>query len=324
VIRFPVFVARGLGGCCILGNDFHLKFETVIDYGMKLVRLRNSSGRVVRAPFLRNDEEPDLEMEPEIIRNTPGHPTTLKQEDEVVIIDSLLLLSEWGFPQSVLELRLIVKSYLDARGLTVEHFKDNLPGRDWALGFLKRHKRIVSQRVCQNIKQKRAKTTREDILEYFSNLKEQVSNIPASHILNYDETNFTNHPKSKKLIFKTKTKRPERILNSTKTSFSVMFTITSDGLCLPPYVVYKAEALWNKWTEGGPKGCRYNRTASGWFDAATFKDWFTTVMVPWAKKLSGLKVVIGNNLSSHFSVDVLNKCFYMISSLFVCLPILHI
>lgn len=80
----------------------------------------------------------------------------------MVIIDSLLLPSEWSF----FELRLIVKSYFDARRITVEKFKTNLPGRDWALGFLKRHKRIISllsQRMRENIKRVRAKTTREDI-----------------------------------------------------------------------------------------------------------------------------------------------------------------
>jgi len=43
---------------------------------------------------------------------------------------------------------------------------------------------------------------------------------------------------------------------------------------LPPYVVYKAEHLWDLWTTGCLKGARYNRSKSGWFDAVTFKDWF--------------------------------------------------
>lgn len=43
-----------------------------------------------------NEQYPDLE--PEIKRHKPGHPTILKEEDEVVIIDSLLLSisCEWG------------------------------------------------------------------------------------------------------------------------------------------------------------------------------------------------------------------------------------
>lgn len=265
-----------------------------------------------------SDSEPD-EIPVQIDRKKSGHPTCLSKEDESIIADSLALLSEWGFPLDKLELRILTKSYLDARGVVVPLFKDNLPGRDWALSFLKRHKNVLTQRMCQNIKQKRAMTSRELLQEYFTKLKESLVGIPDGNILNYDETNFTNDPKSKKMIFKAKTKRPERIINYTKSAYSVMFAITDNGMCLPPYTVYKAEALWDTWTEGGPPGARYNRTKSGWFDSASFEDWFFTIILPWAKSREGPKLVIGDNLSSHFSTEVLKMCKQN-NILFVCLP----
>lgn len=51
VWRFPIFVAKGLGGCCILGNDFHLRFQTTINFGERNVRLVNPGGRVICVPF---------------------------------------------------------------------------------------------------------------------------------------------------------------------------------------------------------------------------------------------------------------------------------
>jgi len=42
-----------------------------------------------------------------------------------------------------------------------------------------------------------------------------------------------------------------------------MFAGTASGYLLPPYVVYKAENLYDSWTEGEPKGTRYNRSKSG-------------------------------------------------------------
>lgn len=45
-----------------------------------------------------------------------------------------------------------------------------------------------------------------------------------------------------------------------------MFSATADGVSLPTYVVYKAENLYTQQIEGGPRGSRYNRTTSGWFD----------------------------------------------------------
>lgn len=92
------------------------------------------------------------------------------------------------------------------------------------------------------------------------------------------------------------------------------------GEILPPYVVYKAKDLWENWTLHGPKGCRYNATISGWFDAhIIFTDWFNKTLLRHPKKKPGKKVIIGDNLSSHLTPYVIDQCkkenFY-----FVCLP----
>ena len=100
---------------------------------------------------------------------------------------------------------------------------------------------------------------------------------------------------------------------------SVLFSATANGELLPTYVVYKALHLMNTWTEGGPAKVRYNRTKSGWFDSVTFEDWFFTVVVPWAKKLDRKKVIIGDNLSSHLSPQVVKACERE-NITFVCLP----
>ncbi|CAG4958214.1 unnamed protein product [Colias eurytheme] len=43
----------------------------------------------------------------------------------------------------------------------------------------------------------------------------------------------------------------ERVTNTSKTAVSLMFAATAEGQILPVYVVYKAEHLWDTWTEGG-------------------------------------------------------------------------
>ncbi|CAI6368774.1 unnamed protein product [Macrosiphum euphorbiae] len=75
------------------------------------------------------------------------------------------------------------------------------------------------------------------------------------------------------------------------------------GVLLPPYIIFKASEMWQPWTEGGPKGqsccsepcCSkgscYNRTAHGWIDGVTFKDWFKTSFMPHAKRQVGKKSV---------------------------------
>lgn len=87
-----------------------------------------------------------------------------------------------------------------------------------------------------------------------------------------------------------------------------MFAGTAEGEILPPYVVYKSTHLWNSWCDGGPKGTRYSRTRSGWMDSEHFEEWFNSIVLPWARRKEGQKVVIGDNLSSHLSPNVLEIC----------------
>ena len=47
--------------------------------------------------------------------------------------------------------------------------------------------------------------------------------------------------------------------------------------------------LWERWCIHGPKGARFNRTHSGWFESYTFLDWLMTVFLPAAKKQTGPK-----------------------------------
>lgn len=115
------------------------------------------------------------------------------------------------------------------------------------------------------------------------------------------------NPGSSKCIFKREIIYPERVLNHTKGSISIMFAAAADGILLPTYTVYKAEHLWTSWCQNGPNGCRYNRTKSGWFNSTVFEDWFQTIVIPWAENLQCPKVVIGDNLSSHLSVNIIRK-----------------
>ena len=237
-----------------------------------------------------------------------GRPPGLSPEEEKSFVHHLIAVAEWGFPFSNLDLRLMVKAYLDKANRRVKQFKNNIPGEDWARSFLKRHSKELSRRECQNIKSSRAELKQEDFEKYFDNLKHVVQDVPAENILNYDETNLSDDPGQEKLIFKRGKKYPERIQNYSKGSISIMFAGTAAGKLLPSYVVYKSVHLWSSWTTGGPHRTRYNRSKSGWFDAVCFDDWFHTTVLPWARKIEGKKVMIGDNLSSHFSVDVLELC----------------
>lgn len=237
-----------------------------------------------------------------------GGQCILSEELETEFVDKIITCADWGYPLSELDVRCFVKHHLDRCGRTVKKFRNNLPGTDWAKHFMKRHKEKISPRVAQNIKRNRAAVRSEDIVKYFDNLRNTIADVPPHLIVNYDETNLCDDPGKKKILCRRGCKYPERIMNSSKSSTSVVFAATADGTVLPPYVIYKAQHLYDTWTNGGPKGTRFNRTQSGWMDAATFLDWILTICIPYFRQFDGKKVLIGDNLSSHLSPEVVKQC----------------
>jgi len=237
-----------------------------------------------------------------------GGPPALGEELEALLVKRLQMCGDWGFPMDCMDLRLIVKGYLDQRGTTVRRFKNNMPGSEWAASFLRRDRQALAQRLCQNIKRSRAAVSGETINKYFDNLSSSIHGVPAKNIINYDETNLADDPGRKKVLMKRGTRYPERIMNQSKSATSVMYAGAADGTLLPPYIVYKATNLYDTWTFGGPAGARYNRSKSGWFDLTCFSDWFNKIIIPYIKKLTGRKLLIGDNLSSHLSEDVIAAC----------------
>ena len=252
-----------------------------------------------------------------------GGQPVLNEQEEAVIVKYLILLSEWGFPYAPHDIRYMVKLYLDQQGRTVQRFKDNFPGNDWYRTFMERHKDYIKERVGQNIKRKRAEVSHAILDEYFDNLLAEIEGLPPTNIINFDETNVQDDPGKRKLVFKHGCKYLERLLNSSKAAISIMFSGSASGDVLPAYVVYKSINMWDSWTTGGPPKTRYNNTPSGWFDMRCFEDWFKIVIMPYRKKVSGRLIVIGDNLSSHHSVEVVELCKEITLILFVYQPTAH-
>lgn len=239
-----------------------------------------------------------------------GRPPVFDEKAEAVLTECIALAGDWGFPLTKLDIRYLVKAHLDRLQVKEPRFNNNLPGPDWAASYLKRNRGLLTQRLSQNIKRQRAAVDEVVIKKYFDALENSLLDVEPSMIVNYDETNLTDDPKRQKVIVRRSIRHPERILDNSKTSTSIMFSCAGDGTLLPVYVNYKAEHLYTTWTAGGPPGMLYNRTKSGWFTMETFEDWFRTVILPYFNNFdkAKTKVLIGDNLASHVSIWVLKKC----------------
>jgi len=82
-------------------------------------------------------------------RKQGGQPV-LGDDVEQISVQRLQTCGQWGFPVDAFDLRMIVKGYLDRRGLVVQKFKNNVPGLDWTASFLHRHKHCGSTYVSKH------------------------------------------------------------------------------------------------------------------------------------------------------------------------------
>ena len=117
------------------------------------------------------------------------------------------------------------------------------------------------------------------------------------------------------------TRRVEVVKEHSKANISIMVCGSAGGELLPPHVhvVYKATNLYEGWTLGGPSGTQYSVSKSGWFDMDIFEKWFRDVFLEAVRSKPGRKILIGDNLASHFSVNVVRMAREN-DILFVALP----
>lgn len=217
-------------------------------------------------------------------------PTALSAIEEQSIVNGLLTLSDWGFPVGPFDLRKIVQDYLNSMKKDISFFHNNLPGKDFMKGFLKRHRVALRARIVPNYSKKRASVTAVVLNQYFDNLEE----TPRSSFGKHMETNLSDNPGRKQCIVRRGVKYPKRIMNETKSCISLMVCGSAAGQLMPPFVVYKAKSLYGTWRMGGPKGARYSTSPSGWFDAKTFEEWFFSSALEILKKQDGPKVLMVN------------------------------
>ncbi|XP_043226388.1 uncharacterized protein LOC122383728 [Amphibalanus amphitrite] len=235
----------------------------------------------------------------------PGGQPVLTSQEEADITLIINQLAEWKVPLSEIDIRLLVKNYLDRQG-KLTRFKNNMPGPDWMKLFMRRNN--LTARAAENVKPSRAGVTAAEIQGFFSRLAQVLEGVEPQNLFNYDETNVTDDPGAKRCITRRGMRRVERRMSHSKQATSIMFCGSADGKYLPPMVVYKAKHIYQEWMQGGPTGALYHRSPSGWFDNFLFERWFFDLFLPHVKDRPGKKVLLGDNLASHFSIPVLEAC----------------
>ena len=110
-----------------------------------------------------------------------GGRASLCHDFEEELRQCILACCDWGYPMGSFDIQCILKYHLGREDKRIAKFKDNMPGIEWALSFLSRHKAQLSQRICQNVKRSRAKVSPRIIKEYFDELENSLEASRSDH-----------------------------------------------------------------------------------------------------------------------------------------------
>ena len=161
-----------------------------------------------------------------------GPSTIFSKVEEELFASRVVTLCDLGFPLDKLEIRMMVPAYLTKQKGTVKKFTNNIPGDDWALGFMRYNG--LTNRIATNIRKKRVSISKEQLKQYFDNIQNELKDVAQCNIWNYDETNLRDNPGPRKYVMKRGTKYPERIIDSSKVAFSLIFCRNAEGEVVPP------------------------------------------------------------------------------------------
>ena len=235
-----------------------------------------------------------------------GQPVFTKQQEDM-FAKHLLRCADALWPVSTTQLKDYIQRFCVHYRVRAVRFKNGRPGKDWVAGFLSRHPQLKVRRAAAISAAKAWGTSPAKLKEFFEHLRPLLATDGDEYcspecVLNYDETAITDDAGNPKVITRRSSKSPRAVLNNNKTSRSVMFAVTADGECLPPYVCTKTKFKEDELDGFCPPHCYWDTSKSGWFNMCVFDNWFEAVVAPWAISHQGKhKVVLGDNLSSHLS-----------------------
>ncbi|KAI4463951.1 guanylate cyclase soluble subunit beta-2 [Holotrichia oblita] len=133
-----------------------------------------------------------------------GRPSVLTAQEEALIARTLGVVANWRFPLTKVDIRNVIEKFLDKQGKTVRIFKNNCPRPNFLDSSIKRNN--LNVRMASNIKRSRSSVDHNDILDFFDNIDLSIKEVKSTNFYNYDETNVTDDPGSRKVVVPRNTK----------------------------------------------------------------------------------------------------------------------
>lgn len=209
-----------------------------------------------------------------------GRCTAIPTEEEKMLANGLKTLEKWGWGLSRKEVLELVGCYVRRNNIDTP-FKDGIPGKDWFIGFKKRHRLSIKKPQTLEYARKKAGSDPFIIEGYFDLLQKTLIDLDLvdkpKQIFNIDETSFALDPTKTKVVGQKNAPSSRVTAGPARESTTVLMGGNADGQKLPPLIVFKGKNIWDTWmapsTPGVPETC-YAASSNGWMESDIFSNYF--------------------------------------------------
>ena len=229
--------------------------------------------------------------------------TVLSKEEEKKLVEWLVEVSRRGFGLTKDDLKDMVKTILDDRGVKTI-FKDNRPGKDWMQAFFKRYPEI-RERLGQPLGRERAGVTKDALGEWFQQLKLYLDAVDPTlltspdRIFNADESGFNICPKTKKIISMTRVKHVYSVTSGTRQQVTVLACSSAMGQYLPLLLIfpYTRDPCFNA-LEGFEEAF-FQKTPNRWITEEVFLSFLRDIFIPKLGEKRPVVLFVDSHSSHH-------------------------
>lgn len=186
-----------------------------------------------------------------------------------------------------------------------------MPGKEWALSFLKRHK--LSLRTPSKTSLARIMGfNKVQVDVFFKNLEELIAKhkFPPSRIFNMDESGINTVPNKAPKVVSTRGKKCVGKVSSAERGqlTTVICTVSASGNYVPPVIIFARKRLKPELMNGAPPDSLMLCSDSGYSNSDLFPIWLQHFQKHVQSSDSNPVLLVLDNHSSHISIEAVMFC----------------
>jgi len=231
----------------------------------------------------------------------------LGPEFEAALVRHALFLQQMLFGLNTVELRKLAYELAEKQKIS-HRFRNNIAGKTWLKGFLRRHPDVVIRSPEPTSLGRAVGFNKPRVDQFFELYQAELNkhSYAADKIFNMDESGLTVVHKPRKVLAHRGDKQVGRITSGEKgETMTVICAVSPSGMYVPPMLIYKRKRMTDLLMKGSPAGSIGACSANGWIDSSLFVKWlnhFVEVVKPTQEK-KVLLVMDGH--SSHKSLEAI-------------------